>query len=202
MGMKDPRVDAYIAKSAEFAKPILIHLRKVVHAGCPGVEEAMRWSFPAFLYKGILAGMAAFNQHCTFGFWKGSLLKDHGLTAVDDAAMGQFGRITSLADLPDEKTLVRYVKAAAALNDQGIKVARKPRPAGPRRVVVPSFLKTALSKNKRARAHFDAFTYSKKKDYVDWLTEAKTRETRRRRLETAVSWISQGKGRNWKYERP
>ena len=201
MGKKDPRVDAYIAKSADFAQPILTHLRKVVHTGCPDVEEALRWNFPAFMHKGILAGMAAFKQHCTFGFWKGGLLKDHGLTAADDEAMGQFGRIRSLADLPDEKTLIRYVKAAAALNDRGIKIPRAPKVSGPKRLAVPAFFKSALSKNKKALAHFGDFSYSKKKDYVEWLSEARTAATRQRRLETAVQWIAQGKSRNWKYER-
>jgi uncharacterized protein YdeI (YjbR/CyaY-like superfamily) len=127
-------------------------------------------------------------------------LKDHGLKP-DGEAMGNFGRITSLADLPNEKTLIRSVKAAVALNDQGIKVPRKPRPEGPRTITVPSYLKLALAKNKKASAHFKDFSYSKKKDYIDWLTEAKTPETRQRRLDTAISWIAQGKGRNWKYER-
>lgn len=200
MGNKDPRIDVYIAKSADFAKPILTHLRKVVHAGCPDVEETLKWNSPAFMYKGMLAGMAGFKQHCIFGFWKGSLLKDHGLKPGKEA-MGNFGRLTSLTDLPDEKTLVRSVKAAAALNDQGVKIRRKPRPAGARRLTTPSYLKTALAKNKLARAHFDEFSYSKKKDYVEWLTDAKTPETRRRRLHTAVEWIAEGKGRHWKYAR-
>jgi uncharacterized protein YdeI (YjbR/CyaY-like superfamily) len=196
----DRRIDAYIAKSAEFAQPILKHLRQVVHAGCPDVEETVRWSMPAFMYKGPLAGMAAFKQHCTFGFWKGSLLADRGLPQGAEAAMGHFGRITSLSDLPDDRLLIRLVKDAAALNDRGIKVPRR-KPPTDRKLTVPSFLKQALGKNKKARATFDGFSYSNKKEYVEWLVEAKTDETRKRRLDTALLWMAEGKSRNWKYER-
>ncbi len=108
MATKDPRIDAYIAKAPAFAKPILKHLRKVVHAGCPDVEETIKWSMPHFDHKGILAGMAAFKQHCAFGFWKGSLVIDDG-RAAEKTGMGSFGCIKSLADLPNEKTFVGYV---------------------------------------------------------------------------------------------
>src|SRR5438093_13357397 len=111
MPTTDPRIDAYIAKAAPFAQPILRRVRKVMHAGCPDVEETLKWRAPAFMYKGILAGMAAFKAHCIFGFWKHSLLKKEGLLKDGEAA-GQFGRLTSLDDLPDQKTLLRLVKAA------------------------------------------------------------------------------------------
>lgn len=196
MGSKDPRIDAYIEKSADFAKPILRHIRKVVHAALPEVEEDLKWRMPAFMYKGILCGMAAFKSHCTFGFWKGSLLTD-GKQSAD--AMGQFGRIESLSDLPSDKTLAALVKRAAKLNDDGVKVARMA-PQGPRKPLrIPSDLAAALKKNKQAHAAFKEFPYSHKKEYVEWLTEAKTDTTRQKRLGTAIGWIAEGKARNWKY---
>ena len=127
MGSKDPRIDAYIAKSADFAKPILKHLRKIVHAGCPKVEETVRWQHPNFDYKGVMCGMAAFKQHCVFGFWKESLILDRDNSA-EKTAMGSFGCIKSLADLPSEKTLIQYVKKAAALNEAGIKAPGRTKP--------------------------------------------------------------------------
>ena len=123
MATRDPRVDAYIKKAQPFAKPILTHLRSVVHDACPGVQETLKWGVPHFDYKGIFCGMAAFKEHTTFGFWKGALLKDQ-LPKVDEKAMGQFGRITSMDDLPKATTLARIVKAGAKLNDDGVKVAR------------------------------------------------------------------------------
>jgi uncharacterized protein YdeI (YjbR/CyaY-like superfamily) len=207
---RDPRIDAYIANSAEFARPVLNHLRQLVHEGCPGVQETLKWSMPAFEYKGLLCGMAAFKQHCTFGFWKHELLvgparpasgrKSHGATSTAKEAMGEFGRITSLSDLPPRRVLLGLVRKAARLNEEGVKVPRPPRKP-PQSLVVPADLAAALKKNKSAAAHFEQFSYSKRKDYIEWLTTAKADETRSRRLATAVEWIAQGKSRNWKYER-
>jgi uncharacterized protein YdeI (YjbR/CyaY-like superfamily) len=202
MGTRDPRVDAYIEKAQPFAKPILVHLRTVVHSACPGVEETMKWSHPHFDYKGIFCAMTAFKQHCGFGFWKGSLLRGRvkGMPATPEEGVGQFGRITSLADLPSEKTLKAIVKAAAKLNDDNVVVPRrKPKPKPP--LKVPAYFTAALKKNKKASAAFDAFPPSHRRDYVEWVTEAKTEETRDRRLATSMEWIAEGKGRNWKYER-
>ncbi len=199
MGKKDPRVDAYIAKSAAFARPILVHIRSVVHAACPAVEETLKWGMPSFMYKGILCGMAGFKEHCAFGFWKGSLILDAKGRRVDEA-MGQLGRIAKLSDLPSARLMTRYIKKAAALNDQGVKVHRRPTP--PRKPpVTPVDLKTALARNKRARTTFEGFSPSHRRDYVEWITEAKGEDTRRRRLATAIEWMSEGKSRNWKYER-
>jgi uncharacterized protein YdeI (YjbR/CyaY-like superfamily) len=197
MGKKDPRVDAYIEKSAEFAKPILRHLRAVVHEACPECEETIKWRFPHFEYKGMLASMASFKEHCTFGYWKGSLVI--GSEARSGDAMGQMGRITALSDLPPKATLVKWTKRAASLNEQGVKVERKTAAKKPLRV--PADLSAALAKNKKARAVFEAFSPSKKRDYVEWLTEAKSDDTRQRRLTTAIGWIAEGKSRNWKYEK-
>jgi uncharacterized protein YdeI (YjbR/CyaY-like superfamily) len=198
MGKRDPRVDAYIAKSADFAKPILAHLRETVHAACPEVEEAIKWSTPAFMYRGMLCGMAAFKQHATFGFWKNSLV--FGDRATSTNPMEQFGRLTKVSDLPPAATLSAYVRKAARLNDEGVKVARKPK-AAPKPIRVPADLAAALKKVKRAQAAFDAFSPSHKREYIEWITEAKSNETHARRLTQAVAWIAEGKSRNWKYER-
>ena len=197
MGTRDPRIDAYIEKSADFAKPILIHLREVVHAACPEVQETLKWSSPSFEYKGLLCGMASFKQHCAFGFWKHELVT--GDTGRATEAMGSFGRITSLRDLPSKKILTGYVKKAMELNEQGIKAPRaKPAPKGP--LTVPQDLKAALKKNAKARATFEGLSPSHKREYVEWITEAKKDDTRQRRLATALEWMAEGKSRNWKYE--
>jgi hypothetical protein len=203
MGKKDPRVDAYIARSADFARPILKRLREVVHAGCPDVEETLKWSSPHFMYKGMLCGMASFKGHCAFGFWKGKLLaKQHkALAETRELAMGEFGRITALSDLPDEKSLLRYVKEAVALNDEGVKLPARAKPKGDRKLRVPDYFLAAVRKNKKALATFEGFSYSNKKEYVEWVTEAKGEETLKQRLETAVAWMAEGKARNWKYLR-
>jgi uncharacterized protein YdeI (YjbR/CyaY-like superfamily) len=198
MGTRDARVDTYIAKSAGFARPILEHLRDVVHAACPEVEETMKWSFPHFQYKGILCSMAAFKEHCAFGFWKGALVVGEG--ADGEKAMGQFGRITTLSDLPSKKVLTGYIKKAMQLNADGVKSPTRSKPkAPPKPVVVPDDLSAALRANAKARATFEKFPPSHKREYIDWITEAKTQATRARRLETAVEWMAEGKPRNWKY---
>ena len=194
---RDRRIDAYIAKAEKFAQPILQHLRDVVHEACPGVEEAMKWSSPHFLYKGMLCGMAAFKAHVAFGFWKGALVL--GSDGKDQAAMGQFGRITKLEDLPPDRTLKSLVKKAMKLNEAGEKVPRPlkhPKPP----VVAPDDLAAALKRNKKAQATYDRFPASHKREYVDWITEAKRPETRQRRLASTIEWLAQGKSRNWKYE--
>jgi len=200
MGKQDPRVDAYIEKAAEFARPILLHLRAVVHAGCPEVEETIKWGFPHFDYKGIFCSMAAFKEHCAFGFWKGSLLAArYPDLAHSEEAMGQLGRITSLADLPDEESLIRYVREAAELNDQKVKAPARAKPKVEKTLTVPEDLQEALQADPAARATFEGFNYSNKKEYVEWLTEAKSEETRKKRLATALEWMAEGKIRNWKY---
>lgn len=198
MPRKDPRVDAYIAKAAPFAQPILKHLRKIVHAGCPQVEETLKWSMPHFDYKGMMCGMAAFKAHCVFGFWKASLIFDPD-SKKEKAAMGQFGCIKTLADLPSDKILTGYVKKAAALNDAGIK---EPSPAKKKRapLAVPDYFTAALAKDKKARETFAKLSPSGRREYVEWLTEAKRDETRKKRVATTLEWLAQGKPRNWKYQ--
>ncbi len=199
MGKKDPRVDAYIAKAGDFAKPILTRLRDAVHAACPDVEEAMKWSFPHFMYKGMLCSMASFKEHAAFGFWKGSLVV--GADSKNAEAMGQLGRLTAVSDLPSKPVLANYIRKAVALNDEGVKVARVARRAAPKPLRVPADLASALSKSKKAHAAFAGFSPSHKREYLEWITEAKSAETRARRLQTAIEWIAEGKSRNWKYER-
>src|SRR5215469_542029 len=193
MGTRDKRIYAYIGKSAGFAQPILSYLREVIHEGCPEVEETMKWSFPHFMYKGILCSMASFKGHCAFGFWKGSLVMD-GAQGKSTEAMGQFGRITALKELPPKSTLLAYVKKARQLNDEGVKVLQKARPRGEKKdLVVPDYFLAAVKKNRKALATFEGFPYSHRKEYIQWVTEAKTDETRNRRLETSVEWLSEGK---------
>ena len=200
MASRDKRIDAYIAKSAPFAQPILREIREIVHQACPQVEETMKWSFPHFDYKGMLCGMASFKEHCALGFWKGALIFN-GADGQSRDAMGQFGRITSLKDLPPKKTLLGYVKKAMELNEQGVKVPRtKPRNEK-KELVVPTYFTAAIKQNKKSLATFQAFPYSKKKEYVEWVSDAKTEETRQKRLATTVEWLAEGKSRNWKYEK-
>jgi uncharacterized protein YdeI (YjbR/CyaY-like superfamily) len=197
---KDPRVTAFIEKSAPFARPILKKIRKVVHAGCPQVRETIKWGMPAFEHEGRLCGMAAFRAHATFWFWKAGLLglgKTSGRST--EKAMGHFGRIRSADDLGSERTLITLVRRAASLNEAGVKVprARKPKPAP----AVPADLRAALRKERGALRRFEEFPPSHRREYVEWITEAKREETRLRRIETAVEWIAKGRSMSWKYER-
>ncbi|MDP3580925.1 MAG: YdeI/OmpD-associated family protein [Ignavibacteria bacterium] len=201
MGKKDPRVDAYIAKSQEFAKPILEHFRELVHKACPDVEETIKWGFASFDYKGPYCTMASFKQHCAIGFWKAALMKDTKLiaNAKSESAMGHLGRITSLKDLPKDKELIAYLKEAAKLNADGVKLPAKPKSKEPKELVVPDYFTKALKKNKKSLETFNNFSYSNKKEYVEWITEAKTEETKNKRIATAIEWLAEGKVRNWKY---
>jgi uncharacterized protein YdeI (YjbR/CyaY-like superfamily) len=198
MGTRDPRVDAYIANAAEFARPILAHLRQVVHAACPEVEETLKWRMPTFMYRGMLCGMAAFKRHATFGFWKGGLVVGEDGTSAD--AMGQFGRLTRVADLPSKRALTALVKQAMKLNEAGIKQPRAVKHPKPK-LVEPDDLVAALDRSRKARTTYAALSPSHRREYVEWLTEAKGEATRQRRLATAIEWLAEGKTRNWKYER-
>lgn len=193
----DPRFDAYIDRAAEFAKPILRHLRETVHAACPECEEAMKWNSPSFLYNGkILAGMAAFKAHASFGFWSGAQVVDGGDRQM--TAMGQFGRLTSLDDLPPRAELEALVRKAMALIDKGVKPVRNKHEKAP--FTVPQDLQAALDANAAARATFAGFPPSAQREYVEWVTEAKREETRTKRLAQTIEWLAEGKRRNWKYE--
>ena len=201
MGKKDKRVDAYIEKAQPFAKPILNHLRELIHKGCPDVEETIKWSFASFDYKGSFCSMAAFKEHCAFGFWKAALMKDaEKMKDNQQNAMGHAGKIKSLEDLPSDKIIIGWIKEAAKLNDDGVKLPPRKK-TEQKDLVIPDYFTKALAKNKKAMLAFDNFSPSRKKEYVQWIAEAKTEETRNRRMEIALEWIGEGKGRNWKYER-
>ena len=200
MPKKDPRIDAYIAKAQPFAQPILKHLRKLVHQACPDVQETIKWSFASFDYEGPFVTMAHFKQHCAFGFWKAALMKDSkNLKSNQETAMGHLGRITNIKDLPSDKIIIGYIKEAMKLNETGAKLPPRKKVTEATALPVPSYLKTAISKNKKAKEQWTVFTPGKKKEYIVWLAEAKTEETRNSRMEQAIEWISEGKIRNWKY---
>lgn len=201
MGERTPEIDGYIAAAPEYARPILAKIREAFHAGCPEIEERLKWGVPSFEYKGLLGGMAAFKKHVTFGFWKSRLMEDFRRVSSREPRASMFGaRVESLADLPAKKVLVTYVKEAKRLNDEGVKEPKLARSKGTIRVVVPADLKQALAANKKAQATFTGFPPSARRDYVEWLTEAKRDDTRAKRMRTAVEWLAQGKRRNWKYE--
>lgn len=196
MVTRDKRIDAYIEKAPEFAKPVLVALREAVHASCPDVVETIKWRNPSFDYKGLLCGMAAFKQHCTFGFWKHAQVV--GESEKGNEAWGSFGRMTSVKDLPSKAALAKLIKKAMRLNDDGVPVQRTktgPKPAP----TMPPALKKALAGNAAAREQWAAFTPGKQREYMEWIGEAKTDATRERRLGQALEWIAEGKPRNWKY---
>ncbi|HEX4029256.1 MAG TPA: YdeI/OmpD-associated family protein [Terracidiphilus sp.] len=204
---RNPKVDAYIAKAQPFAKPILTHLRELMHKGCPGAEETIKWSRPFFEYRGaILGNMSGFKEHCSFGFWGeeiGAVLRK--AKAVQDGAMGSLGRITRLEDLPSDRDLLDWIRQAAGFVESGqytspIAARRKVVKAAKAAPTVPAEFAAALKKHKKAATAFEAFSPSCKREYVDWIAEAKRPETRDKRIGTAVAWIAEGKQRNWKYQ--
>lgn len=201
MSQSDPRIDAYIAKAAPFAQPILEHLRAVVHAACPQVEEAIKWGIPSFVYRGkLMCSMAAFKQHATFGFWQGANIVGAQQSADSDA-MGQFGRLSKIGDLPGKRELTRLVKQAMALIEAGVTrpATKRAQPKPP--VELPADLAAALAlkKNAKAKATYEAFPPSQRRDYVEWIESAKREDTRKARVAQAVEWMAEGKGCNWKY---
>lgn len=202
----EPRIDAYIAAAAPFARPILTHLRALVHRACPEVEETMKWSMPFFVHRGNLCHMAAFKAHCAFGFWHAQMREAVGETGGKaDEAMGVFGRITSLDDLPADRTLLGYLREAVKLNEAGVPArapaTAKTKAAAKPEATVPPDLAAGLKKTRGAAQAWAEFSPSARREYVEWITEAKRPETRVKRLATALAWIAEGKRRNWRYER-
>ncbi|HTX42748.1 MAG TPA: YdeI/OmpD-associated family protein [Acidobacteriaceae bacterium] len=198
MGTKNPKVDAYIAKAKPFAQPILEHLRELMHKGCPDVEESIKWSMPFFEYKGaILGNMAGFKEHCSFGFW------DKGMGAeMRNGGSGPLRHIASLGDLPADKQLLAWIRQTAQHVDRGEyqnPMATRSRKAKPE-AEVPAEFALALKKNRKAAAVFADFSPSCRREYVEWVAEARREETRAKRIATAVEWIAEGKQRNWKYQ--
>lgn len=199
MGKKDKRVDAYISKSADFAKPILNHLRELVHTACPQVEETIKWGMPYFDYKGVMCNMASFKNHCAFGFWKASLMRDFKhMKDNNESAMGHLGRITSIKELPADNKVTAWIKEAVKINDDDVKRERK-KPGLKKEIEMPDGLQIALSKNKAAATTFSNFSPSHRYEYLEWITDAKTEDTRNKRIATTLEWLSEGKPRNWKY---
>jgi uncharacterized protein YdeI (YjbR/CyaY-like superfamily) len=203
----EPKIDLYIAKAKPFAQPILIRIRELIHKACPNVVETIKWSRPFFEYKGVILGnMSAFNEHCSFGFWGeeiGAVLREANV--IQNGGMGSLGRITSLQDLPSNKELLAFLKQATAFIDSGNytspitarnKVVKAPKPAPE----APPEFSNALKANKKASAVFAAFSPSCKREYTEWITEAKRPETRDKRITQAIEWIAEGKQRNWKYQ--
>jgi uncharacterized protein YdeI (YjbR/CyaY-like superfamily) len=200
MGTRDARVDAYIAKQKDFAKPILEHIRELVHALCPKVEEGIKWGCPFFNYGGApLCQMAAFKEHAALGFWKAALIEGMPPNANNGGeSAGNFGRLKTVKDVPTKKELTPLIKAAMKLNEEGVVVPKK-KVAKPELETPPELI-TALAKNKKAKSVFEAFPPSHRREYVEWIVEAKREETRAKRIAQAVEWIAEGKGRNWKYQ--
>lgn len=199
----DPRIDTYIDEAATFARPILKHLRHLVHEGCPDVAETVKWSCPFFESSGrILCNMAAFKAHCVFGFWHQGMQEVlGGVGAKRDEAMGSFGRISSLDDLPADKSMLRFIKEAVRLNASDAPARPKSNTAqAAQELSVPDDLAAILKKHAKAAKTFTAFSRSKRKEYIDWLIDAKRPETRQSRLATTIEWLAEGKSRNWKYE--
>ncbi len=198
MSQRDERIDSYVAAAAPFAQPILRHLREVMHRAVPDVEETIKWGMPHFCVGGVnVAGMAAFKAHASFGIWRGQEL---GLgKAGEQGGMGSFGRIASLADLPDDAVLLDLMASAAALAKAGRpkRVRAAPRPP----LATPDDLAAALAAQPAAQTVWDGFPPSHRREYIEWITEAKQAATRERRLHQTVEWIAEGKDRNWKYRR-
>jgi uncharacterized protein YdeI (YjbR/CyaY-like superfamily) len=194
---RDPRIDAYIAKAAPFARPILEHVRTRVHAATPEAEETMKWSAPAYTVDGkILLITAAFKGHVALNFWRGQELR--GAEASRDA-MGQFGKLTSIADLPGDQdfdALIRHAAELAKTAPAPRQVKHEPKPPAE---MHPDFAK-ALAASPKAKATLEGFPPSARRDYLDWIAEAKQDKTRAKRIDDAVQWLSEGKKRHWKYE--
>jgi uncharacterized protein YdeI (YjbR/CyaY-like superfamily) len=202
-GTFDPRVDAYINKSASFAQPILTHLRELVHKGVPEVEESIKWSMPFFTYRGQMFGnIAAFKAHCSFGLFGKEIkavLENEGLSG--DNGLGSLGKLTAFEDLPSNKVLLGYIRQAAAFIDGGSKTMTRPKKAAKPAPEIPDELVSALKKNKTAARVFADFSPSCQREYAEWIAEAKQAATKERRIAQAIEWIAEGKQRNWKYQR-
>ncbi len=199
MTSHDPRVDAYIARSADFARPILEYVRARVHEACPDIEETIKWGMPTFMHAGgILCGMAAFKRHASFGFWKHALVVGDGSPAE---GMGSFGKLSSVADLPAKRQLLAYLKKAARLNEQGVRAPAARKAAMPKPLPeIPADFTAALRGDAAAKTTFEGFAPSHRREYLEWILGAKREETRARRIAQAVEWLAEGKSRNWKYE--
>jgi len=203
MSSANPLIDQYISNAAPFAQPVLKHLRQLVHQASPEITESIKWQFVSFDFKKtMLCNMAAFKAHCAFGFWLAEKMDDpDGILGLErGAGMGQLGKITTVQDLPPDDVLIKYIRSAIALADAGVKLSRSNSDAKPM-PKIPDYMKQALAKNPKVQFNFENFTPAKQREYIEWITEAKTESTQLKRLETALEWISEGKSKNWKYEK-
>jgi uncharacterized protein YdeI (YjbR/CyaY-like superfamily) len=199
MGKRDARVDAYVTKSADFARPVLEYVRELVHETCPQCTETIKWGMPFFDYRGLFCHMASFKQHCSFSFWKGAAVT--GEAVPEEKAMGQFGRLTRVEDLPSRAKLKTLIKKAMKLSEEGVpSPTRSAKPSKPP-AKVPADLAAALKKNAKAASQFNEFSPSQRREYIEWIEEAKTEATRSKRLATTIEWVAEGKSRNWKYQK-
>ena len=193
---RDPRIDAYIDKAGDFAKPILRHIRELVHKTIPGAGEAVKWGMPHFTHNGKnIAGMAAFKAHCAV------MVHGDGRQSESDG-MGSYGKLNSMKDLPNDSELAaKLVEARERIDTEGsaVKRVRKPQPKA--ELPVPQDFEAALRENPKAGATFEGFPPSQRREYVEWVSEAKQDATRAKRLATSIEWLAEGKRRNGKYER-
>lgn len=192
----------YINQSQPFAQPILQYLRKLIHDTHPELEEEFKWSFLAFTLNGrIIVSMASFKEHVAFGFWLGEHMKDPYKIFVTgkDRAMGQLGKIQSIEDLPERKILEEYIAECIQLSESGKKITTGKKNTKTPQLVEPDYFTEQLESNINAFENYNTFSASKKRDYIEWLMDAKTEATRNKRLTQAIEWISEGKPRNWKY---
>ncbi|SHM82094.1 YdeI/OmpD-associated family protein [Mucilaginibacter sp. OK098] len=206
MPQLNPQFDDYIAKSADFAKPILEYLRKIIHETCPGVEEIMKWGLPHFDYKGdMMCILAAYKKHCSFSLYKAELMSNPKLkeNAKPGQTMGNMDKLTSLSDLPEKAVLVAYIKEAMVLNETGVKKTKPKaeKSEKPQVIEVPDYFSEKLATNPAAKEIFENKSQSFRKDYLIWITGAKTEATRQNRMEQSLEWIAEGKGRFWQYEK-
>ena len=195
-----PEVDAYIEQAGEFARPILRKLRQLFHEACPDIRETIKWGSPFFEHKGIVGNMSAFKRHVSYGFWKAGLMSDpEGLLEKAGNTEMAVLKATCPGDLPADEILLQYIREAVALNEKGVKIPRARAAKRPRQLEVPDDLMAAIRADEQAVATFEGFSYSNRKEYVEWVTAAKRPATRAQRLATTVEWLAEGKPRYWKY---
>ena len=201
MKNRSPEVDAYIEKSADHAQPILKKIRDLYHKACPEIEETIKWGFPHFEYDGLVGNVASFKEHVALGFWEGLALSDpeNILEQLGKTGMAS-AKFPTAADVPTDAILSAYIEEALDLNVQGVKPVRSAQKrARPKELKLPADFGTALKKSKKGLKTFEGFSLTNRKEYIEWVTEAKRDETRKRRIATSVEWLSEGKPRNWKY---
>jgi hypothetical protein len=201
------QVTAYAAAMPAYAQPIFAHLRALIHTTCPDTDEAIKWSIPHFERDGdYLCIFAASPGHASFTFYKQQLMSDPRLRDnLNLPAIKRFmGRLTSLSDLPDDATLAAMLQEAADLNARGVRLpdrAPKTPPVIDMPSAVATAVATALAANPAAQAVWDAKSAAWRKDYLVWITAAKTDPTRDARIAEALDWIADGKARFWKYQK-